>query len=139
MQETRVIGIDYGRRRIGMAASDLLRITAQPLPLVEIKDAAQAVNAVCKALAEYEVELIVVGRPGSLSGGAGQMAEEVEKFALKLRERGYKVELVDERLSSRQAKAVMRSGGKREKQMKGKTDTLAAQLILQSWLDRQGG
>ena len=137
MQESRIIGIDYGRRRIGIAVSDLLRITAQPLPTLEVKDVAQIVKRVCKVLAEYEVELVVVGRPGSLSGGGGQMAVEVEQFAKNLRQQGYKVELVDERFSSREAKATMRAGGKREKQMRGKTDAIAAQLILQTWLDRQ--
>jgi putative Holliday junction resolvase len=138
MPETRIIAIDYGRKRIGIACSDPLRITAQPLPLIVVQSADRALEQVCAALAEYDVELLVVGRPGSLSGGAGQMADEVSRFAEGLRQRGYRVELWDERLSSREARRVLRLAGKKEKQMRGKIDSIAAQLILQSYLDYIG-
>jgi putative Holliday junction resolvase len=136
MYENRIVGIDYGRKRIGLALSDPLRITAQPLPTLVLRSPLEAVNRVCEVLKEYEVELLVIGRPGSLSGGGGQMAEEVTEFAGQLEKRGYKVILVDERLSSQEARKAMRMGGKSEKQMRGKLDSIAAQLILQTYLDR---
>lgn len=139
MQERRLVGIDYGRRRIGIAVSDLLRITAQPLLVLDLKDQNQAVSAVCKVLAEIEVERVILGWPISPAGSGGQMAAEVESFAEKLRARGYQVELVDERFTSREAKAVMHAGGRREKQMRGKLDSIAAQLILQSYMDENAG
>ncbi|MCK4857174.1 MAG: Holliday junction resolvase RuvX [candidate division Zixibacteria bacterium] len=138
MQEKRIIGIDYGRRRIGLSCSDRLRLTAQPLATIRVKSTGEIVGKICTVLADYEVELLVIGRPGSLSGGGGQMADEVSRFAEQMKKRGYRVELVDERFSSREAQSVLRLAGKSEKQMRGKTDSIAAQLILQTWLDRQG-
>jgi putative Holliday junction resolvase len=137
--EDRIVGIDYGRRRVGLSLSDPLRLTAQPLTTLTVTSMADAIAKVCRTLAEYEIALVVIGRPGSLSGGGGQMAEEVEKFAGGLAKRGFAVELVDERLSSREAKRVLRMMGKSEREMRGRTDIVAAQLILQKYLDRRGG
>jgi putative Holliday junction resolvase len=134
--DKRIIGIDYGRRRIGVAYSDPLRITAQPLTTVLLKTEVEAVNRVCEVLAKEDVELVVVGLPVSLSGETGgQMADEIRKFAAGLEKRGYRVIFEDERFTSAEAMATMRLAGKREKQMRGKTDVIAAQLILQGYLD----
>lgn len=138
MYESRIVGIDYGRKRIGVAYSDPLRITAQPLPTITVNSMQEAVKKLCALLTEYDVELLVLGRPGSLSGGGGQMAEEVEDFAERLRQQGYQVVLADERLSTKEAQRMMRMSGKSEKQMRGKLDSVAAQLILQTYLDRSG-
>ncbi len=136
MFDKRIIGIDYGRRRIGVAYSDPLRITAQPLTTVLLKTEVEAVNRVCEVLAKEDVELVVVGLPVSLSGETGgQMADEIRKFAAGLEKRGYRVIFEDERFTSAEAMATMRLAGKREKQMRGKTDVIAAQLILQGYLD----
>ena len=136
MFDKRIIGIDYGRRRIGVAYSDPLRITAQPLTTVLLKTEGEAVNRVCEVLAKEDVELVVVGLPVSLSGGTGgQMADEIRKFATGLEKRGYRVVFEDERFTSAEAMATMRRAGKKEKQMRGKTDVIAAQLILQGYLD----
>jgi putative holliday junction resolvase len=136
MFDKRIIGIDYGRRRIGVAYSDPLRITAQPLTTVLIKIEGEAINRVCEVLAKEDVELVVVGLPISLSGGTGgQMADEIRKFAVGMEKRGYRVVFEDERFTSAEAMATMRRAGKKEKQMRGKTDVIAAQLILQGYLD----
>ncbi|TFH53442.1 MAG: Holliday junction resolvase RuvX [Candidatus Zixiibacteriota bacterium] len=136
MFDKRIIGIDYGRKRIGVAYSDLLRITAQPLTTVLLKTEGEAVNRVCEVLAKEDVELVVVGLPVSLSGGTGgQMADEIRKFSAGLEKRGYRVVFEDERFTSAEAMATMRRAGKKEKQMRGKTDVIAAQLILQGYLD----
>ena len=132
----RIIGIDYGRRRIGLACSDPLRIIAQPLATVTLKSAAEAVRKVCAALAGHEVELIVVGLPPALGKIKwGKMATEIREFAAGLEKRGYKVVFEDEGFTSREAMDAMRLAGKSEKQMRGKTDAIAAQLILQDYLD----
>lgn len=136
MFEKRIIGIDYGRKRIGMACSDPLRLTAQPLNTVVLKTPAEAVNRVCEALAAYDVELVVIGIPMSLSGGkSGAMAEEVRSFVEGIAKRGYQTHLEDEAFTSQQAKDTLRKSGKKEKQMRGKLDTIAAQIILQDYLD----
>ncbi len=137
MFDKRIIGIDYGRRRIGLACSDPLRITAQPLTVIVLKSEGEAVKRVCDVLAGENVELLVVGLPVSLSGGTGGlMADEVRRFASGLEKRGYRVTFEDEQFTSAEAMATMRRAGKREKQMRGKTDLIAAQLILQAYLDR---
>jgi putative holliday junction resolvase len=136
MFDKRIIGIDYGRKRIGVAYSDPLRITAQPLTTVVLKTEGEAVNRVCDVLKKEDVELVVVGLPVSLSGGTGgQMADEIRQFAAGLEKRGYHVVFEDERFTSAEAMATMRRAGKKEKQMRGKTDVIAAQLILQGYLD----
>lgn len=140
MYEKRLIGIDYGRKRIGLAYSDPLRITAQPLATIELKSPTEAVNKICDALSSYDVELVVVGLPVSLSGGqGGQMADEVRAFAAALEKRGYRTHLEDEAFTSEQAKTTLRRSGKSEKQMRGKLDTIAAQIILQDYLDSHRG
>lgn len=136
MFEKRIIGIDYGRKRIGVAYSDPLRITAQPLTTIVLKNEGEAVRRVCEVLAQEDVELVVVGLPVSLSGGTGgKMANEIRKFASVLEQRGYQVVFEDEGFTSTEAMDTMRLGGKKEKQMRGKTDIIAAQLILQGYLD----
>jgi putative Holliday junction resolvase len=132
----RIIGIDYGRKRIGIAYSDPLRITAQPLTTLVLKSPAEAVKKVCAALVEHDVELVVVGLPVSISGASGgQMADEIRQFARGLQQHGYHVHLEDEAFTSQTAKGLMRQGGKSEKQMRGKIDALAAQIILQDYLN----
>lgn len=132
----RIIGIDYGRKRIGVAYSDFLRLTAQPLTTIIIKSPAEAVKKVCAALVEHDVELVVVGLPVSIDGySGGQMADEIRRFARGLEQAGYRVHLEDEAFTSETAKGIMRAGGRTEKQMRGKLDMLAAQVILQDFLN----
>ncbi len=136
MFEKRIIGIDYGRKRIGISYSDPLRLFAQPLTTIILKAPSEAVNRVCDALADYDVELIVIGIPVSLSGGqGGQMADEIRLFVQSLQQRGYQTHLEDEAFTSELAKDNLRHGGKKEKQMRGKLDVVAAQIILQDYLD----
>jgi putative Holliday junction resolvase len=136
MFEKRIIGIDYGRKRIGIAYSDPLRLTAQPLTTLVLKSPQEAAERVRAVLVEHDVELVIIGLPMSLNGGSGgQMATEVRLFARRIEEYGYRVQLEDERFTSSQARDAMRSGGKSEKQMRGKLDTIAAQLILQDYLN----
>jgi putative Holliday junction resolvase len=132
----RIIGVDYGRKRIGLACSDPLRITAQPLATLVLRAPVEAAKKVSEVLAQHEVELVVIGLPVSLSGGSsGKMADEIRKFAKRLEGLGYQITFEDERFTSAEAIAAMRLSGKTEKQMRGKIDSIAAQLILQDYLD----
>lgn len=138
--EKRIIGIDFGTKRIGLACSDPMRVTAQPLPSITLAQPQEAVARVRNVLSKIDVELVVVGMPISLSGKAnGQMAEQVKNFADGLRRAGYKVVLEDERFTSAEAKSTLRKVGKKERQMRGKLDSIAAQVILQDHLNEHYG
>jgi len=132
----RILAIDYGRRRVGLAVTDLLNITAQGLPTIEVDSPADIITWVIEHRQEWEVERIVMGLPRSLSGGMGAMADEVTEFAEQLREKTQlPVELLDERLTSREAHAIFAQGGKKLKGRKDKIDRIAAVLLLQHYLE----
>ncbi len=121
----RVLGIDYGHKRIGLAISDETSTFARELKIVSPKEFWKAVLSI---LAEYEIVLIVVGLPLASSGGDSNKTREVRDFATQLETKTHsKVELFDERLSSVMARHL--PGGSRQ------VDSLAAQIILQNFLD----
>ena len=132
----RILAIDYGRRRVGLAVTDPLNITAQGLPTLLIKTPQDIIDWVLNQREEWEIEQIVLGLPRSLSGELGPMAEEVTEFSHRLRE-GTKlpVELVDERFTSREAHAAFAQSGKKLKGHKDKIDRIAATLLLQQYMD----
>ena len=139
----RILGIDYGRKRIGLAISDPLGITAQGLPTLERGDLAGDIDMDIKALSEIirerEVGEMVVGLPKNMDGTIGESAREVLAFVEVLKERfGLRVHLMDERLSTVRAHRAMKEGGLSRKKRTGKVDMLSAQLILQGYLDRKG-
>lgn len=156
--------MDWGGRRLGLARSDALRLTAQPLPPVILPRAAgnpadadrrtqaHAVDAIVNAATEHEVARIVIGLPLELSGQPGEAALRVEALAQALRARlpsTTRVETWDERFTSALAARSLReegrtsgrrSGGGRERtrsrpEDKAIVDQRAAVLLLQSWLD----
>jgi putative Holliday junction resolvase len=128
----RILAVDPGERRVGLAISDPLGITAQGLPTFDRRRDGDLVARVRAILAEYDVERIVVGHPLSLAGketGASRMAEALAgelRGALAL-----PVEMWDERLSSAEAERTLRGS----RAVKGTVDRLAAVLILQGYLD----
>jgi putative Holliday junction resolvase len=132
----RILAIDYGRRRVGLAVTDPLGITAQGLPTLEVDSSEGIIASVNENREEWEVERIIIGLPRALSGGMGAMAEEVTEFAERVRrETHLPVELVDERLTSREAHATFALGGKKLKGRKGSIDRIAAVLLLQHYLE----
>lgn len=142
----RILGIDYGRKRIGLAISDPLGITAQGLPTLERRDLAGGIDmdmdmeALSGIIREREVGEMVVGLPKNMDGTIGESAREVLAFVEVLKERfGLRVHLMDERLSTVRAHRAMKEGGLSRKKRTGKVDMLSAQLILQGYLDRKGG
>ncbi len=134
---TRVLAIDLGEKRIGLALSDPLRVTAQPLPVEPAVGPRKDVSRICELVAENEVDTVVVGLPLLLSGEDGENATHARAFRDRLAARlpGIRVELWDERLTSAEAERVMVAADVRRKRRKQKIDALAAVLILQSFLD----
>ena len=137
----RVLAIDYGRSWLGLALSDPLRLTAQPLANWKRSNRKREVARLRDLCREREVSLILVGYPLRLGGTKGEMAEEAAQFAGGLRsELGKPVELVDERLSSWEAEQAVgrNSGGKPRLRddRRHKRDEVAAAVILRDYLQR---
>ena len=131
----RILAIDYGTRRIGIAVSDALGITAQGLDTYRRKNKRTDLAALETVIRQYEVSEIVVGLPPRMSGAEGTQSGKMREFVLLL-EKQFKlpVHLVDERLTSVEANRVLRESEMSIKMRAGAVDRLAAVLILQSFL-----
>lgn len=122
----KVLGIDYGEKRIGLAISDESQTFSRELTILSPKDFWSKINSIIQ---DNEVSAIVIGWPLNMSGGATQKTTEVESFKQKVStQTGLLVELTDERLSSQMAQSI--SGSKIN------IDSLAAQILLQNYLDK---
>ncbi|MBR9989432.1 MAG: Holliday junction resolvase RuvX [Gemmatimonadetes bacterium] len=136
----RIIGIDYGERRIGIAISDPTATIAQPLTVLTRRAGKRPpVQAVADLIAEHGAEHVVIGLPLTLAGDESDWTREVRAFGDKLAERaGTGVSFADERMTSVVAERAVRSLGlrRRERQQKERVDSAAAILILQAHLDR---
>jgi putative Holliday junction resolvase len=131
----RVLGLDLGDARIGVAISDPERRLAVPLGNVAT-GAPQDVKAIAKLVRDNDVELVVVGHPISMSGRRGPRAQHAEEFADALRGfLGVLVELHDERLSTVEADRMLREAGAGGRERRRAVDRSAAAIILQAWLD----
>jgi putative Holliday junction resolvase len=132
----RTLGIDYGEVRVGVAISDPLGSMALPLETLQVtgmRNAVEQVAAVCRA---REVSLVVVGLPLNMDGTKGEMALKAEQFAGKLGDAtGLAVKLQDERMSSGQVERVLLDADMSRSRRKQVRDKLAAQVILQAYLD----
>lgn len=136
---SRILAVDYGERRIGLALSDPTRMIATPLPTLQRKRAKRApVQRIADLAAANQVTALVVGLPLTLEGTESAWTSEVRAFGEKLADRaGLPVTFVDERLTSVAAERAVRSLGlpKRERERKDRIDAAAAVLILQAHLD----
>lgn len=133
----RILAIDFGRKRVGLALSDPSGTVAVPVPAIERKGK-EWWDHLLALIREREVEEVVVGLPRNMDGSHGPAAEVCEKFARELGERcGLPVLLLDERLSSAAASHALREAGLREKEQRGKLDSVAASLLLQVHLQRR--
>jgi len=134
----RVLGVDYGERRLGLAVSDPLGITAQPVGTVTVSSPREALYAVEDAVKQRGAVHVVFGLPRSMSGGMGPKARELVRFvAVFQRTTGVPASLWDERLTSASVEQLFDESGVSQRARRGKVDTVAAQLILQSYLDAQ--
>lgn len=138
MRRKRVLAVDYGRRRVGVAVSDPIGITAQGLETAVVRSMGEAVEAVAKVATDREAGEIVVGMPLNMDGSAGPMAREAEAFAAALERRtNLPVSRWDERLTTAAAHRAMREMNLGLKGRKGAVDRMSAALILQGVLERR--
>jgi putative Holliday junction resolvase len=134
----RILGIDYGEKRIGLAVSDELEITARGISVIERKSKKADMEALASAVSEYRVGAIVVGYPLRLDGSAGIQCEKVDRFITSLRESlPVPVSIWDETLSTKEAEELMREAGVKRKKKRGMVDRIAAALILQDYLNKK--
>ena len=133
---TRVLGLDYGTRRIGAAVSDPRRSIATPLEVYERRDPKRDALHYQEIVKEHDVDRIVVGLPLHTGGGEGDLARQARIFGVWLTEHtGIPVFYQDERYSTVDANEVLRSAGFKVKDRKAKRDMLAARILLQNYLD----
>jgi putative Holliday junction resolvase len=135
---SRALGIDHGEARLGLAISDELGMLAHPLETLAMKEIADPAARIAAIVAREKVTAIVLGLPRHMDGSYGPAAEKVRAFAEKLRAAcACEVKLWDERLTTVAAQRSLHEAGRNTKQSRAVIDQVAAQLILQSWLDAQ--
>lgn len=135
---SRILGLDIGDRKIGVAVSDPSQVLASPISTIVRDDDAKAINQIASLAKKYGVTHIIIGLPYSLSGAIGKQAEKVLSFKQKIAE-ALSVEIImqDERLSSVSANQKLREAGKKGNKLKNEMDAAAATVILQSFLDER--
>lgn len=132
----KILGIDYGSKRIGLAISDELGITARPLEVIVRKNIDRDLDVLEKIIRDNKAEQIVLGLPLRLDGTRGIQCEKVEKFAAALKERfSLPVILWDEALSTWEADELMIAAGIKSTKRRTMVDKIAAGIILQSYLN----
>ena len=135
----RVIGLDYGSKTVGVALSDELMLTAQPLTTIHRDRPAklrQTLAQIEQIIEQYDVDRIVVGWPKKLDNEEGERCEKTKEFGDMLENRtGLEIIYQDERLTTAQADGVLEQGGIRKDKRKQYIDKMAASLILQNYLD----
>ena len=131
----RILAIDYGSRRMGLAVSDPLGITAQGIETLQRKNRRSDFAQLARLIRQYQVQEIVLGNPLRMSGEMGRQAEKVAEFAEQLRQNfNLPVHLWDERLTSAEANRVLREAELSIEKRARAVDRMAAVLILQSFL-----
>ena len=132
----RILAIDYGRKRIGLALSDELGLTAQPLTTFVRTNRQSDMRRLRDICSKHGVARIIVGHPLHMTGVAGEMAAEAARFSARLRkELGLAVELVDERLTTWEAKQ-MAAEAKSKRRKESALDDVAAAILLRDYLER---
>jgi putative Holliday junction resolvase len=133
----RILAVDYGRKRIGLALSDELCLTAQPLATVTRTNRQNDLRRLREICREHGVTRIIVGHPLHMTGEASPMAHEAARFAARLgKETGIRVELADERLTSWEAKRTLAETGASLRQRREPLDHVAAAVLLRDYLER---
>jgi putative Holliday junction resolvase len=136
----RILGIDHGTKRIGLAISDELGVIAQPLEYVLAEPFVKFLARLKEIIRAKEVELLLVGMPRNMDGSYGPAALKVQEFVAVLNETvGIPIKVWDERLTSAQANRFLIQGNVRRDKRKEKVDKTAAAILLQSYLDVSSG
>jgi len=134
----RILAIDYGGTRIGLALSDPTGTLARPLPFVPAKADAKLARDLSELAKKEEAHLILLGLPRHMSGELGEAAAKVQAFAVILGQNtAVPIKLIDERLSTVQASRQLQEAGKNARQQRGRIDSEAACVLLQGYLDSQ--
>lgn len=133
----RVLAVDPGTVRVGLAISDPLGITAQPLEVVDSSEAVARIAALCR---ELEVAEVIVGLPVTERGEEKESAALARRLAAEIEdETGLEVTTVDERYTTRMADSLMIEAGTRRRRRRGAVDKVAAAVLLRGYLDREAG
>jgi len=132
----RILALDLGTKRIGLAVSDELQLTAQGIPTLVRRNLHADMLELARIAAEQNVDRILLGDPRRLNGEQGRQSEWVQDFAERLqRHFTFPVQLWDERLTSREAERTLRGSGVKDQDRKAAIDRLSAVILLQSYLD----
>ena len=135
----RAIGLDIGEARIGVAVSDPRGTVASPVTVLDARELHRDIRSLARIVEDYGAEVVVVGLPLTLAGEEGPQAAGVRAEAERLGTAlGLRVEYYDERLSSAEARRMMREAGVSEREQRGALDKVAAAIVLQGWLDAGG-
>jgi putative Holliday junction resolvase len=132
----RILALDHGTKRIGVAVSDELKMIAQPLEYIPAEPFAYFLARLKELIREKEVELVLVGMPRNMDGSYGPAALKVQEFVAVLKDAvAVPFKTWDERLTTAQANRFLLQGDVRRKDRKEKVDKMAAAILLQSYLD----
>lgn len=132
----RVLALDVGQVRVGVAVSDPGERVASPVCVLPADEVLSCAKSFRRVLEDWEPELLVCGLPLTMAGEEGPQAARVREAARRVGQAcGLPVQFADERLSSQEAKRILREKGYDERAMRGKTDMIAASVFLQAWLD----
>lgn len=133
---TRILALDLGKKRIGVAVSDALNITAQGLATIERKNIKYTLESIKLFIKDYGVSKVIIGMPFNMNGTKGSSAKLAEEFAALLKkEIPIDIEMVDERLTTAEGERILLEADISRKKRKLATDRIASQLILQTYLD----
>lgn len=133
----RVLALDAGEKRIGVAVSDPLGIIAQGVTVIARRDPETDLNEIKRIIEEYKADSVVIGMPVNMDGTKGKSAEKVNEFVERLKGRlSIPVYTYDERLSTKESEKFLISADVSRKKRKQVIDKMAAQLILESYLER---
>lgn len=132
----RILAVDYGSVRIGLALSDPTGTLARPLPFVPAKGDAKLAREIAALAAKEQAELILLGLPRHMNGSLGEAAAKVQSFADALKQAtNIPLKLIDERLTTVQASRQLQEAGKDTRAQRGRIDSEAAAVLLQGYLD----
>ena len=134
---SRILALDVGDRRIGLACSDPTGILASPIGVYRRKDLSTDVEYIVSLVDERGVDRVVVGLPVNMNGSEGSQAQKTRGFAEALIERGLMVDFLDERLTTVEATRILLDQGMKRKHIESHVDEAAATLILESYLNRR--
>ena len=136
---TRILGLDYGTARVGVAISDTLQMIASPLYYIPAKDQQACIAAIAELCQEREVGRVVVGLPKHMNNTEGESSKAARAFGAKIEAAtGLSVDFLDERLTTAAAERVLIAANVSRKKRKEKIDSMAAGIILQNYLDAKG-